>query len=84
MHLADRDGPGRANSGDRMALTRRELLALTALGVVSGAPGAALAAAPAGELTWAMYVSLAPAWFDTADTSGSSSLSSSSTRCTTR
>ena len=70
MHLVDRDGPRRANSGDRMALTRRELLALTALGVVSGAPGAAPAAAPAGELTWAMYVSLAPAWFDPADTSG--------------
>ncbi len=70
MHSADRGGLRRPNSGHRVALTRRELLALTALGVVSGAPGAAPAAAPAGELTWAMYVSLAPAWFDPADTSG--------------
>jgi peptide/nickel transport system substrate-binding protein len=51
-------------------LTRRDVLALTALGVVAGAPVAARAATPRGELTWAIHVSLAPTWFDPADTQG--------------
>ena len=33
-------------------LTRREILTVTALGLVAGAPGMALAAAPSGQLTW--------------------------------
>ena len=33
-------------------------------------PGAALAAAPNDRLTWAIHVSLAPTWFDPADTQG--------------
>ena len=51
-------------------LTRRELLALSALGVIAGAPGFALAAAPQGQLTWGIHVSLAPTWFDPAETPG--------------
>jgi peptide/nickel transport system substrate-binding protein len=61
------DHRGRASRG---ALTRREVLALSALGLVAGASGAARAAAPAGQLTWAIHVSLAPTWFDPADTQG--------------
>ena len=49
-------------------LTRRTLMALSALGVA--APKAALAEAPGGQLTWAVHVSLAPTWFDPAETPG--------------
>ncbi len=52
-------------------LTRRDLLALAALGVVSGAPGAAFAKTlPQGQLTWGVHISLAPTWFDPAETPG--------------
>ena len=62
-----------ANSaGDRSALTRRDLLAATALGVVAPAmvPGLARAAGPQSQLTYGVHVSLAPTWFDPADTLG--------------
>jgi peptide/nickel transport system substrate-binding protein len=62
---------GGSNSGsNETSLTRREVLAATALGLVAGAPGMALAAAPSGQLTWGIHVSLAPAWFDPAETQG--------------
>src|SRR5437867_1056995 len=55
-------------------LTRRDLLALTALGAAAGTPAIAHAAAPqakpAGQLTWGVHVSLAPTWFDPAETPG--------------
>jgi peptide/nickel transport system substrate-binding protein len=51
-------------------LTRREMMAMTALGLAAGTAGPAMAAAPAGQLTWAVHVSLAPAWFDPAETQG--------------
>ena len=51
-------------------VSRRDLLALAALGVVAGAPKIAKAAAPAGQLTYGIHVSLAPAWFDPAETQG--------------
>ena len=57
-------------TGDRSGMTRRDLLAVTALGAVAGAPAIARAAGPAGQLTWGIHVSLAPAWFDPAETSG--------------
>ena len=49
-------------------LTRRDLLAASALGLLAGAPRLARAAEPEGQLTWAVHVSLAPTWFDPADT----------------
>jgi len=62
---------GRQHSGsNETGLTRRELLAATALGLVAGAPSMAPAAAPSGQLTWGIHVSLAPAWFDPAETQG--------------
>src|SRR6516225_2281741 len=51
-------------------MRRRDLLTLAALGLVAGAPGAAIAAGPNGQLTWGVHVSLAPVWFDPADVSG--------------
>src|SRR5467141_4978844 len=44
----------------------RRLIALTLVSALS-APAAA-AAAPEGEMTWAVHVSLAPTWFDPAET----------------
>src|SRR5438132_6059006 len=51
-------------------LTRREVIALAALGLIGGAPGFARAGDPQGQLTWGVHVSLAPIWFDPADVSG--------------
>src|ERR1700682_5103145 len=51
-------------------ISRRDLLALAALGFTAGAPAASLAFEPQGQLTWAAHVSLAPTWFDPAETSG--------------
>jgi peptide/nickel transport system substrate-binding protein len=51
-------------------LTRRDALALAALGLTAGMPGISQAAGPSGQLTWAAHVSLAPTWFDPAETSG--------------
>jgi len=52
-----------------LGITRREALALTAFGLAT-APGLAFAAGPAGQLTWGIHVSLAPTWFDPAETPG--------------
>jgi peptide/nickel transport system substrate-binding protein len=51
-------------------LTRRGVLALSALGIAAIGQGPALAATPEGQLTWAVHVSLAPTWFDPAETPG--------------
>src|SRR5207244_8764909 len=56
-------GSGTVASG----VSRRDLLALAALGL---AGGPAFAAAPQGQLTWGAHISLAPTWFDPAETSG--------------
>src|SRR5262245_37409333 len=47
----------------------RRLTLLLALVAVLGAPTPA-AAAPEGQLTWAVHVTLAPTWFDPAETPG--------------
>src|SRR5690349_9540922 len=49
-----------------VGMTRREMLALTALGLAAGAPGISWAAAPQGQLSWGIHVTLAPTWFDPA------------------
>jgi peptide/nickel transport system substrate-binding protein len=54
--------------GNQPRLSRRELLATSAAGVVCGFPR--LTAAAQGQLTWAAHLSLAPIWFDPAETSG--------------
>jgi peptide/nickel transport system substrate-binding protein len=58
----------RADTGAR--ISRRELLFLSALGLAAGAGAPAAAAGPQGQLTWGVHVSLAPTWFDPAETSG--------------
>jgi peptide/nickel transport system substrate-binding protein len=50
------------------SLTRRDVLAAAALGAAAAMPGAAFAAAPQSQLTLALHVSLAPTWFDPAET----------------
>src|SRR5215469_3187944 len=50
--------------------TRRDVLALAALGLVAGAPRPSFAVQPSGQLTWGIHVSLAPTWFDPAETPG--------------
>ena len=61
---------GDASGASQTDLTRRELLALAALGLAAGAPGHAVAADAKGELTWGIHVSLAPTWFDPAEATG--------------
>jgi peptide/nickel transport system substrate-binding protein len=57
-------------AGGRMHLTRRDLLALAALGATAPFPRATLAAGPSGQLTWGVHISLAPTWLDPAETPG--------------
>ena len=66
MSSSEQAGP----AGNRSRITRRDLLAVTALGAVAGAPVIARAAGPQGQLTWGIHVSLAPTWFDPAETPG--------------
>src|SRR3954447_19795427 len=56
---------------DGSSITRRDILAGAALGTAAVAtPRLAFAGGPQGQLTWAIHVSLAPTWFDPAETSG--------------
>jgi peptide/nickel transport system substrate-binding protein len=50
-------------------LSRRVVLACAAIGLALAAPERAFAA-PEGQLTWGVHISLAPTWFDPAETSG--------------
>jgi hypothetical protein len=59
-----------AQGNDSFQLTRRDLLGVAVLGVAVGAPGVAAAASPAGRLTCGIHVSMAPSWFDPAETQG--------------
>jgi peptide/nickel transport system substrate-binding protein len=63
-----RDRTGSEPCNGAIDIDRRQLLLLSALGLVAGTP--ALAAAPTGELTWGVHVSLAPTWFDPAEATG--------------
>jgi peptide/nickel transport system substrate-binding protein len=64
----ERDGRV-APSGTRLIITRREVLAAAALGLAAAPVRPAWAGAD-GQLTWAIHVSLAPAWFEPAEASG--------------
>ena len=57
----------RSDTSGNNTLTRRDLLAVAALGATA-VPGIAFAATPQGQLTLALHVSLAPTWFDPAET----------------
>src|SRR6478672_3201154 len=56
--------------GNGVGVTRRDLLALAAFGMASGMPEFAAAAGPQGQLTWGVHTTLAPTWFDPAETPG--------------
>jgi len=51
-------------------MSRRELLALAALGLIAGPAGVAGAAEAQCQLIWGIHVSLAPSWFDPGEASG--------------
>ena len=55
----------------RSGVTRRGVLGgATALGLAAATPGIARAAAPEGQLTWGLHVSVASTWLDPAETEG--------------
>ena len=66
MGSSNRRGGARGMSA--FDITRRKVLGLVAAGLALG-PSAAAAAAK-GQLTWGIHVSLAPTWFDPAETPG--------------
>ncbi len=49
---------------------RQLIFALAALALMVGIPGSTGAANPEGQLTWGVHISLAPTWFDPAETPG--------------
>src|SRR5438132_380765 len=64
-------GRGAPSSGGNGAgVTRRDLLALAAFGMVAGTLEFAAASGPQGQLTWGVHTTLAPTWFDPAETPG--------------
>ena len=66
-------------------MTHKRVLALifAALALVFAVAPARAIAAPEGQVTWGVHVSLAPLWFDPADTQGMITPFMGSTRCTT-
>src|SRR5215472_3556803 len=62
-------GLGRPRVATDGNLSRRDLFGLAALGLVAGAPTRA-DAEPQGQLVWGVHISLAPTWFDPAETPG--------------
>ena len=51
-------------------LRRRDLLALAALGLAAATAGRTGAAGPEAQMIWGVHISLAPTWFDPAETPG--------------
>jgi peptide/nickel transport system substrate-binding protein len=68
MGSSSRSRGGPTPGGNDTPMTRRDVLALAALGAIAGAPGTATAAGPAGQLVYGVHISLAPTWFDPAET----------------
>src|SRR5262252_5076560 len=59
-----------SSAAGKAQVTRRDIFALAALGLVAGVSRSAIAGGPAGQLTWGVHVTLAPSWFDPAETPG--------------
>ncbi len=75
--LSTRYGQATFENADRLStqdvLSRRHLLALAALGLTVSGSADTLAAPQgpsAGQMTFGVHVSLPPAWFDPAETTG--------------
>src|SRR6185503_20071121 len=63
------DDPAGENA--RRGATRRDVFGgAAALGLAASVPGVARAAAPEGQLTWGLHVSVASTWLDPAETQG--------------
>src|SRR5437667_1229376 len=69
MGSPSREAGASAPGGKGIRVSRRELLAVAGFGLVAGAPRAA-AAKPNGQLAWGIHTTLAPTWFDPAETPG--------------
>lgn len=63
------DSQSAVQAGATTKTTRRNMLAGAALGLLGTSAGSA-AASPKGQLIWATHISLAPIWFDPAETGG--------------
>ncbi len=63
-------GAAPALAEPRPHLTRRDAIAGAVFGVTAAGLPRLARAAPQGQLTWALHVSLAPTWFDPAETLG--------------
>jgi peptide/nickel transport system substrate-binding protein len=59
---------GPTPGGNHIRISRRDVLALATSAAVGGAPDLARAAGPAGQLVYGVHISLAPTWFDPAET----------------
>jgi peptide/nickel transport system substrate-binding protein len=71
MGSSTSDPWGHEATGNTLPITRRKVLAFAALGAASGGTAeSALAARSQGQITYAVHISLAPTWFDPAETSG--------------
>jgi peptide/nickel transport system substrate-binding protein len=70
MGSSDRNRGGPTSGGNDTQLKRRDVLALAAFGVIAGSPGLASAAGPGGQFVYGVHISLAPTWFDPAETLG--------------
>ena len=55
---------------DHIRISRRGVLAASAASLMAGVPSLGWSAGPDGQLTWGVHVSLAPTWFDPAETPG--------------
>jgi peptide/nickel transport system substrate-binding protein len=60
----------RRRAGYKPSLTRRIFIGLAALGLITGVSVSRVHAAPEGQLVWGVHISLAPTWFDPAETPG--------------
>ena len=70
MATSSRDAGTGMPGRDLFPINRRNLLTLAALGLASSGVSRTAFAEPNGQLTWGIHVSLAPTWFDPAETPG--------------
>jgi peptide/nickel transport system substrate-binding protein len=59
---------GPTPGGNSSRIGRRDVLALAASAAIGGIPDLAHAVGPAGQLTYGVHISLAPTWFEPAET----------------
>ena len=64
-----RDGTS-GSGGNPLLATRRDVLALAALGMAGTGAQPAKAASPSGQITYGVHITLAPTWLDPAETAG--------------